>query len=255
MFALHPDARSAPLSKPLSRTLSGPLSRPLRHAFSLVELLLVCSLIMLLCSFLCAVITSIRRQAVRVSCMATEHQVYEGLALFAADNRGQTPLVCLGGTKQDNYYYYGPDNHSDPAGAFGILYEGGYVDAQRGWYCPANKNPRWSFRTTQNPWPPKRGIKTRGSYGVRPEGDTSDNHFPLLMNYGTKALVADICSEAVQFADHHRSGMNVTYGDGSTRYQLFAVVAAPYKAIPNGLGYAGAYNNAFMRVWKLLDAN
>lgn len=229
---------------------------PASRAFTLIELIFAVAIMLLLASLLMAMTSSIRQQAGRMRCAATERQVYEGLLSFSMDNRGQVPLVYNGGAKQDNYYFYDTGNRgigSDTAGAFGLLFDRGYVDPQRGWYCAANRNPKWSFKTALNPWPPRRRVKTRGNYGVRPETAESASRFPRLSDFSGKAIITDIISESVQFRDHHRTGTNVTYGDGSVRYQLFAKFAAPYRFIPNDTGYGAAYNNAFMQVWRLLD--
>lgn len=231
---------------------------PGSRGFTLIELICAVAIMLLLASLLLAMTSSIRHQAGRLRCAATERQVYEGLVIFSMDNNGQVPLVYNRGCRQDNYYFYNADNRgagSDTAGALGVLFDRGYIDPQRGWFCAANRNPKWSFKTAENPWPPRRGVKTRGNYGVRPEKVEWATRLPRLSDFANKAIITDIISESVQLLDHHKTGTNVTYGDGSVRYQLFAKFSAPYRFIPNGSGYGAVYNNAFMQVWRLLDGN
>lgn len=235
---------------------SAPASGPLA-AFTLIELICAVSVMLLLASLLMAMTRSIRQHADRVRCASTLKQAYAGFFHFSVDNRGQVPLTYSGGTKQDNYYFYLTENRgigSDTAGGWGILFDGGYVDPHRGWYCVANRHPQWKFNTTTNPWPPRRGLKTRSNYGTRPEVDEATaTTFPRLAAYADKAVITDVCSESFQIGDHHRTGMNAAYGDGSVRFQRFAAFSAPYRFIPNYRGYSAAYNRAFVRIWELLD--
>lgn len=230
---------------------------PARAGFTLIELLCAVSILLLLASLVMAMTSSLRQYADRVRCASTIKQAYSGFFQFSVDNRGQVPLTYSGGIKQDNYYFYLTDNRgigSDTAGGWGILFDGGYVDPHRGWYCVANRNPQWKFNTSINPWPPRRGLKTRSNYGTRPEVDEETaTTFPRLASYAGKAILTDVCSESFLIAAHHRTGMNVAYGDGAVRFQRYAAFSAPYRSIPNYLGYSGAYNRAFVRIWTLLD--
>ena len=78
-----------------------------KKAFTLIELLVVVAIIAVLIAILLPSLGKARDRAKTASCMANEHNIYQGVSLYAADFDGYQMPCTAGGTKK-NSYWMGP---------------------------------------------------------------------------------------------------------------------------------------------------
>jgi prepilin-type N-terminal cleavage/methylation domain-containing protein/prepilin-type processing-associated H-X9-DG protein len=233
----------------------------LQGAFTLIELLVVIGIIAILASLLVPVVGRARESARRVACAANLRSVHQTFLAYAADNDGHVPLGYRRGFKQFNSMVF--SNTSKKFCLFGILQLGGYMKDARAFFCPSESNPQSMYDTDENPWPPGKDDTKNGfaGYGCRPEVDLPDEfhktpgiNVPRLTNFRSKAIFADLTALPARLDTRHRDGVNVLYGDGSTRWVARSSFAKPLDVEMAGLKVPDAAAIIPIgRIWDIFD--
>jgi prepilin-type N-terminal cleavage/methylation domain-containing protein len=181
-------------------------------AFTLVELLVVIGIIAVLISILLPALSNARWSARRVNCMSNLRQVGIGMAIYAHDNEGFTPVEKFDTSYATNYTYYVRDSSgADIWSDVGLLYEYGYLKDGRIFYCPDRQQ---EFMTYENQWSDP--IQKRMGYLYRFRRDPPGPPLEKLFKLSNKALMYDHVGHAQwTFTAHRSQGANVLYGDNS----------------------------------------
>jgi prepilin-type N-terminal cleavage/methylation domain-containing protein len=196
-------------------------------AFTLVELLIVVGIIAILISLLLPALGKAREAAQRTRCLAHLKQVGTSLQLYAVNNGGKVP-IGWNDYKFSSYWIYDSSDKLYPV--FGHLYRARLISNPRAFYCPQQTDPRLSFNTVENPWPPgvNANVRTRAGYTSRPIVDWDDKWYPKsgmvnLARLPQSVIVTDliplpITSTGIGYRDiNHRNSVNVLLGDLSAQ--------------------------------------
>lgn len=199
--------------------------------FTLIELLVVIAIIALLLSILMPSLQKVKEQARRAICMSNQRQIYIGSAGYSQSNEDVLLMGYQYGAKQYNYPVWDQDYV-----VWGPLYEGGYVESQDSWHCPAYRS-KWKEVTKA--WPPEDLISGKidpadvlryaavSTYGSRPDVNwiaiSVDNWEPeekiKWINISSrKAYISDWCSDPFYLSLGHKDGLNVLSLDGSSKW-------------------------------------
>jgi prepilin-type N-terminal cleavage/methylation domain-containing protein/prepilin-type processing-associated H-X9-DG protein len=243
---------------------------PAPSAFTLIELLVVIGVIAILVSILLPTLARARESARRVACAANLRTVHQTFLAYAADNDGRVPLGYRlspavpppdKGFKQFNSMVY--SGTAQKFCLFGVLQLAGYMKDPRAFFCPSETNPQSVLDSDTNPWPPgvRKTTNVFAGYGCRPEVALPDDfqkqpglNVPRLSNFRSKAIFADLTALPARLNTRHREGVNVLYGDGSTRWVARRDFAKPLDvemkdlAVPNA-----AANGPIGRIWDIFD--
>lgn len=233
----------------------------IRTGFTLVELLVVVGIIALLISILLPSISRANAAAKRTYCLSNLRGVFQSLAFYAEENRGQVPLgyrtVAGVPSKQYNSMVYSATTHQFVE--FGLLYKAGYMDPPTPFFCPSETNPQSMLNTSTNPWPPGATGTVNGyaGYAMRPEVVLPDdlstapiNSLPKLSQFKNKAIVSDLTAMPVRVLTRHEKGINVAYGDGSAKWvnlDVFEQDLTPCTSL------SATFNPNQDRIWAALD--
>jgi len=217
-------------------------------AFTLIELLVVIAIVAMLAGIALPVFSRVRESANRTACVSNLRQLHVFIAAYAADHEGEVPLGYRGGRKQWNTMLHSaPDDFP----MLGRLWSEGYVKDAKVFYCPSEKAPAQAFNTKANPWPPKPGATTQGSYACHPLVDWSSANLrlPRLAELTDLPLLADGCGLPDRLDSRHRTGVNVLANNGSVRWVERTLFNDLLKA---NSGLSAANNGAQDAIWKVL---
>jgi prepilin-type N-terminal cleavage/methylation domain-containing protein len=217
-------------------------------AFTLIELLVVIAIIAVLAGIAFPVFGRVQESGKRAACLGNLRQLHALMAAYAADHDGEVPIGYRLGRKQFNTMLHAaPDDYP----MLGRLWLEGYVKDPKVFYCPAEKAPAQAFNTKLNPWPPKPGATTQGSYACNPLVDWSSANLrlPRLSELTNLSLRADGCGLPDRVDSRHRSGVNVLYSNGSARWVPRSFFNDARKL---NSGMSAANNGAQDAVWQAL---
>ncbi|MEO0477509.1 MAG: prepilin-type N-terminal cleavage/methylation domain-containing protein [Planctomycetota bacterium] len=231
-------------------------------AFTLIELLVVISIIALLIAILLPTLTAAREAARRSACLSNLRQISVGGYSYAVDNDGALMIGYSGDHRQFNYaIYHTAANASHWHERFimqGVLYRDGRVTTPEAYACPSETDGLLA----KEAWPPgpATSVTTRSDYGTRPATRHWSN-LPLNARPELKyledvpgpswALFADRCSSFDDILNRHVDGLNVSYVDGSARWnQGGEVEDILVTQVP---GFNVANNDEQAAMWQSFD--
>lgn len=244
------------------------------RGFTLVELLVVIGVIALLISILLPALTKARAAAQRTACLSNLRQVHLAFVFYAQAFNDQVPIGCrnspnkLGGivTQFDSMIYSG-DTTGKTSGQyvlFGYLYPANLMRAPNIFYCPSQTDPKTSFNTSANPWPPGPAKNTNVStgYGARPDFPIPDDPstwnsqtLPRLQNFKNEAIFSDLVNTSAAVLTSHQIGVNVLYGDGSAIWLPLGTISYDLNQCPSiVIPSSTAITTAQSWIWKEFDA-
>jgi len=240
------------------------------NGFTLIELLVVVAIIALLLSILMPALAETREQAKRVYCANNQRQIGLALRSYAEDHNGFLPPCAT-------YSQYMPYLvHTIEWGGriynLGHLYENGYIENPKVFYCPSARLKCQQFNTPQNPWwdlwepaDIMRGVRdgtmsvyTRSSYYYFTRERvfwTQAYSNVKLSAIGNKALMCDNLYNPSGYPHRagpsgNRGGLNVLYGDGGV---AFVQSATAYLKELSSQDYLSA--DSVYYVFDLFDAS
>ena len=215
--------------------------------FTLLELLIVVALIALLTGIMVPSLSSARELARRALCAGHQHHIYTALNMYLVKHRSLPPLTRspdivvppegqagmsdadLRMTPWDLFPVIYHGNNSGPEHSrytnFGPLYELGYIEDIRLFYCPSQTHPDFQFDTHTNPWPIedpepieaeyKRWNHVFSSYGRRL--GLSNIAFDIVPPQ--TAIISDVAMFPWYTRTHHQdAGFNVLTVDGAVEW-------------------------------------
>ncbi len=214
-----------------------------RAAFTLIELLVVIAIIALLVSILLPSLRKSMELAKRSVCGANEHHIYTAMNMYLGDNSNLPPL-----TRQLDVripirsdrdllapWYLAPVIYhiNAPGGTepsqftnFGKLYETGYADDIKLFYCPSQTHDEFSFSTDVNPWPVEEPRRLHDAT-FKSWNDTFASYARRLgLTFiafddvpPSTAIVTDVAMFPAYTQTHHNNeGFNVLRTDGSVEF-------------------------------------
>jgi type II secretory pathway pseudopilin PulG len=226
-----------------------------------VELLVVVGVIALLIGILIPTLSRARAAAQQTSCLNNLRQLHATFGFYADAHDGFVPIGYRSGAKQFNSMVW-----SNTARRFvlqGLIYQAGLLNTPQILYCPAERDPRASFNSPSNPWPPgtdgNSALATASGYGTRPDVELPDDpaafstgslSMPRLAEFRNRAILADLVSLPVRIDSRHRRGINVLSGDGSARWVDRKAFDADLRTITAS---GPSANPAQDRIWRALD--
>jgi prepilin-type N-terminal cleavage/methylation domain-containing protein/prepilin-type processing-associated H-X9-DG protein len=243
-----------------------PPRRPSPGAFTLIELLVVVAIIGVLIAIALPALARARERSKRSACLSNLHQTHLAFACYAADFDDRVPLGYRSASKQFNSMIY-----STTAGGqwvlFGLLAKGGYAPAPEVWYCPSEQNPKFQYRTVENPWPAAGPVAAniQAGYASRPEREIPDDLsapppsfktplLPRLSDFQQRAIFSDLTAAANRVRMRHRDGANVLYGDGSAQWVPLHAFIQPDDLWPEpSFPPAATFNSTQDAIWTAFD--
>jgi prepilin-type N-terminal cleavage/methylation domain-containing protein len=216
-----------------------------RRAFTLVELLVVIGIIALLIGILLPALGRAREASVRIACASNLRQLGLSMQIYANQYHDNAPLGYIKtGTDQRMWNYIANFNNGGyvKPTLLGLLVEARIVKDGQAFFCPAEKNEQWMYKTAINPWPfstaPATELYTRFGYGVRPvcawfmdrssAAAFANQKFyniagkevpmPKLASMKNKAIINDLTVTPKSVVQRHKTGLNVLYGNGAVKW-------------------------------------
>jgi type II secretory pathway pseudopilin PulG len=199
-----------------------------------VELLVVIGIIALLISILMPAISRAREHAITAQCLSNIRQVGMAIQMYANAHNDRVPVGYNNGQGWNGYVVYEAGNYYTLMGKMILT---GEIKEPEAFFCPAQKDPRFQYKTAENPWPwptPVAGKHHRAGYTVRPstnwsgpQGWPARNTIVRLSRIKGRAMVADIVGIPLSSPDYtvlHHKKINVLYGDRSAQSIQFAEI-------------------------------
>jgi prepilin-type N-terminal cleavage/methylation domain-containing protein/prepilin-type processing-associated H-X9-DG protein len=228
----------------------------LRHrgprGFTLVELLVVIGIIAVLISILLPALRGARQSAQRAQCVSNLRTIMQMMHIYAADNRQQITLGCLGDDYQTSYMIARASGTDVRWPAWGPLYKANLMKTAGVFFCPSENRAYHQFNTPENAWKPENPTGNmnnflRAGYFLRPcdanyrpvlwyngappaglgAAPPVDNKnypsaapfvyrpYPRLSKLKRVAIATDIISNPTRIRQRHEKGFNAAYADGS----------------------------------------
>jgi prepilin-type N-terminal cleavage/methylation domain-containing protein/prepilin-type processing-associated H-X9-DG protein len=235
------------------------------RALTLIELLVVVAIVGILIAIAAPALAKARERSKRSACLSNLHQTHLSFVCYAADFDDRVPLGYRSASKQFNSMIY-----STTAGGqwvlFGLLAKGGYAPAPEVWYCPSEQNPKFQYRTVENPWPAAGPtVNIQAGYASRPEREIPDNLaapppsmkpplLPRLSDFQQRAIFSDLTAAQNRVLMRHRDGLNVLYGDGSAQWVPLHQFTQPADLWPEPtLPPVATFNPTQDAIWNAFD--
>jgi prepilin-type processing-associated H-X9-DG protein len=223
---------------------------------TLVELMVVIGIIGLQVGILLPAVSRARETARRAACLSNLRQVHMTFYLYAQANHDRVPIGYRGGNRQWDSMVFSSTSHR--LVLYGLLFQSGYMKDPRVFFCPSEVDPQSVLNSQINPWPPGNPAKqVYAGYGGRAETLLPDDLstiapgvMPRLVNFRSKAILADLFHMPQRLETRHRDGINVLYGDGSAHWVPrgnFNELLTPCVSI------SAAWNSYQWGIWQKLD--
>ncbi len=240
----------------------------MKRAFTLVELLVVIGIIAILISLLLPTLNRAREISRRTACLSNLRQVHLQYQFYALDFKDQVPLGYRV-AKQFNSMIYSAT--SKQFVLFGWMYAHQQWKDPRIFYCPSEQSSRMQFNTTDNPWPPGPELVSTANvfsgYGCRPEVKIEDDlgllppgtlfKLPRLTDFKNKAILADLMNSPARLDQRHKGGVNVLYGNGSSKWVDRDSFNTILLTLPDPAGNPAGFiaeNPKVDAIWQIFDA-
>lgn len=238
-------------------------------AFTLVELLVAIGIIAVLISILLPALGKARDAAQRTKCLAHLKQVGTTLQLYSLTYGGKMP-IGWNDYMWAGYWFYDSSDQIYPV--FGHLYKANLIQNPQAFYCPQQRDPRLSFNTPDNPWPPGSvaSVRTRAGYTARPIVDWGDKPYPpagmiRISRLPNSAIVTDLVplpststGPGVRQGPH-RNSANALFGDYSAQafplHKQIAdrVVVITSQSNPGGSLFLNDLSPTSPGLWNMID--
>jgi len=176
------------------------------------------------------------------------------LNFYADDHHDHVPLGYTWNQKQTNYGL-----HWIGCGfsAMGRLYQAGYMGTPQIFYCPSQTMDMFKFNTSDNVWPPGTpGIPTRLGYSPRPTvtwgACLAPQRWDRLSQLSEVAILTDLAGAAYEVDAHHRTGYNVLFGDGASKWAPRRLTEPAIYQMTGA--HNVAYNPVVDMIWDAFDS-
>ena len=260
---------------------------PRRTGFTLIELLVVIAIVALLIAMLMPAIKRAREVARQAQCLSNQHQILNGLYIYASDNEGLYPSSHGGMNVQLTFELTSPwaapnrylernwhphDGGSEGWTGMGMLYHQEIFTDPMAMYCPSQEFKPFTYPAGWDGQEFAGGYRT-GSYmyrlfgQVEGSGLTQDELLELHQHDpsvgGPIALVADIFvlyftgdpdwgyPDITAWAHDDDPGIVVGFSDGHAAYRGDER-AHRYSTVFTNFGFSGT---VAMRYWQMLDGD
>ncbi len=216
------------------------------RAFTLIELLVVVAIITILMGILLPSLSSARRQAKRVKCLANMRSMGIINSLYAEEYNQYVPIACAAVDKQSNYWF---NRDGEQLNLFGRYYKAGLLNSPQVVYCPEMKDELHMYNSSSNTWPPpavlpsNRNVRAsysmRGDYRIQWVSESNpsikifaksypvvlaDAAMPKLRNFENKVIMCDLIRNTTNVSWGHLDGMVFLRADGSTGWQKYGPI-------------------------------
>ena len=239
-------------------TLHRPRQKSWVRAFTLVELLVVIGIISLLIAILLPTLSKAQEAARRTACLSNLRQLGTIFQMYAQQYKGAVPIGYMS-ERQFSYVINWNNANGTKVSQMGLLVLARMLPAPKAFYCPSEQDEMFLFDTPINVWPfdktpPSPHLTaagmghTRIGYNARPVANWPTNSsgyaiadprywvpvpMPRITKLNRKAIASDLIISKAYVQARHKVGINVLYGDSSSRWvQRKAFEKSPWRDIP-----------------------